>query len=184
MSRRHRHRHQPSEAGVPRETAAQAARRYMNNMGQPSGVTFIPHVRVCPVDPPPPPPPDGEDAASEPGRESRANAVKRALRSRILFPLSVLEKINALAEDIARQFRLSTSLERWVGVELARSTVQSDDANDQLLLDKLRVAERIVTSFDADNAERCDKLFARIHDEPHRDPAGPFPGQAWHASTY
>ena len=168
MSRRNRHRNQPQDAGQPRESAAQATRRFMNNMPLPSGVTFIPDIRVCPADPPPPTPPDGEDAASEPRRESRANAVKKALRSRILFPLSVLEKINALADDISRQLRLSTLLERWLAVEFARSTVQCDDANDQLLLDKLRVAERVVTAFDDDNAERCDRLFARLHDEPHR----------------
>jgi len=140
----------------------------MNEMPLPTNVTVVPNVSVCPGDPPPPPP-DGENGQNPPPRESRANATRRALRSRLLFPLEALDQINALAADYALQLNASTSLERWLTLELGRSSFQVDECVDQLRIDKVRVIERVGTSFDDDCAERSDRTAARLHEAPSRN---------------
>ena len=175
MSRRNRRRNQPQDAGQQQESGPQAARRWMNEMPLPSSVTFIPNSCVCPGDPPPPPPADGENASTPPPRESRANATKRALRSRLLFPLEVLDQINALAADYALQLKLSTSLERWLAIEAARSSVQIDECFDQLRIDKVRVIERVSTSFDDDCAAPAT-VPRQSYTSFHPATRGPCPG--------
>ena len=161
----------PSSPSSPeRESGPAVARRIMNNMPLPTSVTLIPNTRACPGDPPPLPPPteDGENATSQPPRESRANSVKRALRSKLLFPLEMLESINKIAADIAIQLKASTSLENWLTIELARTRVQCDEIWDQLQINKVRVVERVGTSWDDDCAERSDRTAARLHEAPSR----------------
>ena len=138
-------------------------------MPLPANVTFLPHIHVCPVDPPPPPPADeGENATTQTRRESRANSLKRALRSKLLFPLETMEAINDLAADVSLQLKLSTSLENWLGWELARCSVQSDECNNQLLIDKVRVIERVGTCWDDDQFDRNEKLLDKLPLQPYR----------------
>ena len=146
------------------------ARRHLNDMPLPNGVTYIPNFRICPGAPPPPPPPtEGEeDGSSPPPRESRANSVKRALRSRLLFPLSMIEQINSLTDDFALHLKAYTSLENLLALELARTSIQCDECNDQLLINKVRVIERVGTSWDDDCAERLDRTASRLHESPSR----------------
>ena len=64
--------------------------------------------------------------------------------------------------------KLSTSLENWLGWELARCSVQSDECNNQLLIDKVRVIERVGTCWDDDQFDRSEKLLDKLPLKPYR----------------
>ena len=131
-------------------------------------VEFLP-IRLCPDPEPTPPPPadDGEQATTETRRESRANAVRRGLRAKLLFPLELMDSINELTEDFAIQLNAHIRLERWCAQEMARSTVQCDECSDQLLINKTRIIEHVGRFFDEDNAERADQLAADLATDPY-----------------
>jgi len=169
MSRRNRRKNQSQNAAQPQSTGPQTARRILNELPLPTDVTYLPNVSVCSGTLPPPPPADGENESQEPCRESRANAVKGALRSKICFPSTAYDRINTLSDDIGRQLNLTSSLENWVGLELARSSYQTDECFNKLLINKARIVERATTCFDADMAERCDRTAARLHEAPSRN---------------
>jgi hypothetical protein len=161
MSRRNRRRNQPQNAGQQEESGPQAARRYMNSMPLPTNVTFVPNSCVWPGDPPPPPPPaDGE--TGQPRRESRANATRLGLRSKLLFPVQMKELIDKLAVEYSLEMKTTTSLQEWCAFEMARSTVQCDESNDQLLINKVRIIEDIGTNWDDQCDERVQRLGARL----------------------
>ncbi len=158
-----------NQASPDRESGRRAARRILNNMPLPTNVTFLPHIHVCPGDPPPPPTAEESgNATTQTRRESRANSIKRALRSKLLFPLELMDSINDLAADFTIQMGASTALESWLMFELARCTTQSDLCNDQLLIDKVRVVERVGTCWDDDNFDRCEKLLDKLPVQPYR----------------
>ena len=147
----------------------QAQRQF--NPPPPITLTDTTRIRLIPGDDPAPPPPppreDGENGPTGPRRESRANSVKRGLRSKFLFPLEMKESIDELFHAFSLQQLPRTRLEEWLVFELARSSVQCDECNDQLLINKLRVIERVGISWDDDCTERIDKLGERLHKDPY-----------------
>ena len=172
--RKNRKRNQPKNAPIPprEESGPETARRILRNVPLPTNVTFAPNIHLSAAaaeTAPPPPASDGENGPVAPPRESRANATKSALRSRLLFPLELLEKINLLSDGYSNQLELSTCLEQWLGVELARSSVQCDECFDKLQINKLRVIERAGTSFDDDCADRADRIAEKLSEHPSRN---------------
>jgi hypothetical protein len=166
---RKRNRNRPSHTpGQPKDSGPLAARRLID-VPPPITLTDFSQFRICPGDPSPPPPPPGtgENGQAETRRESRANGVKRGLRSKLLFPIEMKSHIDELYHEFAIQLKPRTGLERWLVFEMARSSVQSDEANDQLLINKVRVIERVGTSWDDDNEERIDKLGSRLAADPY-----------------
>src|ERR1700722_15101312 len=105
MYRRNRKDHR-SESGTapspPKQSGRETLRRFVN-LGTPiPNVEFSP-IRLCPAPHPTPPPPPqiGEKAGPAARRESRANATRRGLRSKLLFPLELMESINNLTEKFS-----------------------------------------------------------------------------------
>jgi hypothetical protein len=138
-------------------------------MRPPVAFTDLTHISLCPDDQQSPASPcgSGDHASANPRRDSRANSVKLGLRSKLLFPLEMMESISEIASDFSRQLKPVTSLDKWLVFELARSCVQADKASDQILLDDLRVIERVGTSFDDDASERIDRLGSRLARDPY-----------------
>ena len=141
-------------------------------MPPPIVLTDCSKIRLCPDPDPAPAPPPAPDEASQTGptgprRESRANSLKRGLRSKLIFPLEMMESINNLTREFSLKLMPSTCLERWIVSEMAISTVQCDECNDQLLVDKVRVIEHVGKSWDDDCGERADKLGARLPADPY-----------------
>ena len=78
-----------------------------------------------------------------------------------------MASINELTTEFALQLKPCTSLERWLVSQMAISSVQCDESNDQLLVNKVRIIERVGISWDDDCAERSDKLGARLPTDPY-----------------
>ena len=78
-----------------------------------------------------------------------------------------MDAIDELAAAFSIQLKPATSLERWLVFELARSSVQCDEASDQLLINRMRIIERIGTSWDDDNDAFSDRLGARLSADPY-----------------
>ena len=97
---------------------------------------------------------------------SRANSLKNALRSRVLFPIEMKELIDRLFRDFARDLKPVGSLSEWLVYELARSKLQADLACDRLTVDEGRIVERAGTSFDSDQTVRANTLGARLSKQP------------------
>ena len=78
-----------------------------------------------------------------------------------------MESINELTSEFSLQLKPGTSLERWLVSQMAISTVQCDECDDQLLVNKVRIIERVGTSWDDDCTERTDKLGQRLAADPY-----------------
>ena len=186
--RKNRNRNQPGNAPIPprQESGPQTARRILGNMPLPTDITYIPniHVGTATGTAPPPPAADGENGQPQPQRESRANSVKRGLRSKLLFPLHMKDLIDELTYAYSRQLMPSTLLESWLVCEMARSTVQCDEANDQLLINKVRIIERAGTAFDDDCDERVQRLSTAVTRRAVPCPEGPGVHQARYALSH
>ena len=166
---RNRNRNRPGNASSqPREGGPQTPRRCLD-LPAPISLTDTAHMRLFPGADPAPPPPAGDGEIGETGtrRESRANSVKRGLRSKLLFPLEMKEAIDELAAAFSLQMKPCTSLEKWMVQEMARSSVQCDECSDQLLIDKVRIIERVGISWDDDCAERSEKLSLKLPVAPY-----------------
>jgi len=119
-------------------------------------------------EPEPEPEPAGQDTAQESGYSaSRWNSYKDGRRARVLFPPPVQTLIDELTRDFAAQLKARTKLDYWLCKEQARSSVQIDICGELLIADKARVLERVESSFDADCAERIDRLAKKLPLEPY-----------------
>ena len=115
----------------------------------------------------PAPEPDGSAGTHVDGG-SRVNSLRAGLRSRILFPELMLEKIDALATAYADQFRPLSPLAEWLVWQLARGSVQSNFAGDQLIFNLKLSAERAATGWDDARREEAQRLGATIAKAPYR----------------
>ena len=78
------------------------------------------------------------------------------------------ELIDERATAFAIQMNASTCLEIWLAFEMARCSVQCDECEDQLLINKVRIIERVGMSWEEDSALRIDKLGARLAADPYK----------------
>ena len=151
----------------PPERGSKLLRQFLE-MPAPPPVVDIRSIRLGP-DEPSPPPENGTDPFFEPRSGSRTNSLKLGLRSRLLFPMELKVLIDQIAADYVHQLKLSTRLDVWLAYELSRCAVQIDKLNYQLLVDQLRVIDKVNTSgYDDDHRERAEKLGQRLRNSPHK----------------
>ena len=165
---RNEHSPQPAPGTAPRPT------------GDPV-IDFLSHVNLIDIVTPPSgprpkpqpkpgpgPEPAGQDSAPESGYSaSRWNSYRDGRRAKVLFPPPIQTLIDELTQDFAAQQKARTKLDYWLCKELARSSVQIDICSELLIADQARVLERVESSFDADCAERADRLAKKLALEPY-----------------
>ena len=115
-----------------------------------------------------PPPKDEGDGTAKAGFGSRGNRLASGLRSRLLFPEAMQQLIDERSLAFAVQVRPRTLLEWWLVTQIARGTVQSDLAADQLLINISLALGRVETRWADDRREQAEKLGQRLAKSPAR----------------
>src|ERR1700674_2524670 len=168
MSKSNRNRNRKRNRPVTAPASATTTARRFLGAPPPFAVDDARHIRICPdLDPPPPAiteAPDQGQTASGPA--SRANAVKLSLRSKLFFTAEMFNRISDLVSNYYKQLLPIGMLEEYLVFEMARSSAQDQRCSEQLLVNELRLTERIGSFWDLDQDERADKLGARLAAAP------------------
>ena len=180
-SQRRNRNHPGSPAGPARAcaTAAATARPFLD-VPPPTPYSDLTHIRICPGNgnghdnnnpaPEPAPYPPGNadpgEAPAGPGPSSRANAVKASRRSKLLFDPGMFEAIQTASDKFTADVKPVGPFEEYLVRELARSSAQDDKCAEQIIIDDLRVVERVGTSWDIDNCTRIEKFGTKLKESP------------------
>ena len=100
--------------------------------------------------------------------QSRRNSMKEGLRSRLVFPREMGERIAERTGELEDDLKPTDALELILIGEIARTSVQVERAHELMVIDAQRVLDSIVLSWDDDRRQQINNIAARLGSDCHR----------------
>jgi len=113
-----------------------------------------------------PRPDDEGNKTYKTGRGSRFNALCDGLRSRLLYPDRMREAIDERIRALTAEKSPRGVLEHFLIGQMARGSVQSELAGDQLVVNLKLALERVDIRWPDERREQADRLGQRLHKAP------------------
>jgi len=108
------------------------------------------------------------DSTEQAGFGSRGNRLIHGIRSRLLFPDRMRQAIDERKVKFAARVKPIDALEYFLVGQMARGSVQSEFAGDQLLANYPLTVGRVDSRWEEDRRDEADRLGERLSKSPCR----------------
>ncbi len=115
-----------------------------------------------------PPPERDSDGRTQAGFGSRGNRLIHGIRARLLFPDLMRQAMDERKVKYAARIKPIDALEAFLVGQMARGSVQSEFAGDQLLANYPLAVGRVDTRWEEDRRDDADRLGERLSKSPCR----------------